>query len=117
MLGLLDFVKKQQCRIFKIKASVNIGHVESRNAVHLSNVDMMAKGAVIASIFCLPVWGGFDMYIRCTMGGQANKRDARYGWRLKIKRCEELTRVELLPFQRLPGAFFVSGYGILADMC
>ena len=77
MLGLLDFVKKQQCRIFEIKASVNDDNAEFQKSARLSTLVMF----------------------------------------LEIKRCEELTRVKLLAFQRLPGAFFVSGYGILADMC
>ena len=76
MLGLLDFVKKQQCRIFEIKASVNDDNAEFQKSARLSTLVMF----------------------------------------LEIKRCEELTRVELLAFQRLPGAFFVSRYGILADM-
>ena len=43
MLGLLDFVKKQQCRIFEIKASVNDDNAEFQKSARLSTLVMFLE--------------------------------------------------------------------------
>ncbi len=43
MLGLLDFVKKQQCKIFEIKTSVNDDNAEFQKSARLSTLVMFLE--------------------------------------------------------------------------